>query len=118
MALVARHWQSCVLVLLFGVAAAATSAQSSTAAPAVVRAAQALQPDPDNGTTIWDNACAACHGELGQGGHGGGPDIRNSPLSLSEIMLVVNGGRSTMPGFRGFSAQELLDVSSYVLNSL
>jgi len=77
-----------------------------------------LVANMDNGSTIWDNACAACHGEQGQGGHGGGSDIRNTALSLSQIMLVVNAGRNTMPAFAGFSEQELLDISTYVHDEL
>ncbi len=77
-----------------------------------------LVPDMDNATTIWDHACAACHGELGQGGIAGVPDIRNTVLSLSEIMLMVKTGRNTMPAFAGFTPQELLDVSTYVKEEL
>lgn len=76
-----------------------------------------LSPDMDNGTTIWDRACAACHGELGQGGHDGS-DIRNTQLSLSQIMLIVQAGSKTMPAFAGFTPQQLLDVSTYVKEEL
>lgn len=88
--------------------------------PGAAAAAAAPEPvaDMDNATTIWDQACAACHGELGQGSHGGVPDIRNGQLSLSQIVQVVKAGRNTMPAFAGFTSQELLDISTYVRNEV
>ncbi|MDT8397363.1 MAG: PQQ-binding-like beta-propeller repeat protein [Pseudomonadales bacterium] len=76
-----------------------------------------LVADLDNGSVIYDQACAACHGETGQGGQGGGPPL-DQPLALSQIMLVVNDGRNTMPAFAVFSAQELLDISTFVSEKL
>jgi mono/diheme cytochrome c family protein len=76
-----------------------------------------LQADFDNGSTIYDNACVACHGETGQGGQGAGPALANN-LSLSEIMLVINDGRNTMPGFDVFTQQQLVDISSFVAERL
>ena len=72
----------------------------------------------DNGSTVYDSACVACHGETGEGGQGGGPALTNTPLSLSQIMLIVNGGRNTMPAFSVLTDQELLDISTFVKNSL
>ncbi len=77
----------------------------------------ALQPDLDNGSTIYDNACGDCHGETGQGGQGAGPALSDT-LSLSEIMLVVNDGRNTMPAFDVFTDQELVDISTFVAERL
>lgn len=76
-----------------------------------------LQADFDNGSTIYDNACSACHGEFGQGGQGGGPPLPGN-LNLSEIMLVVNDGRNTMPAFDVLSDQELVDISTFVSERL
>jgi mono/diheme cytochrome c family protein len=95
-----------------------TFAQDIVPAPATQPLRDQLVADMDNATTIWDNACSACHGEMGQGGYDGVPDIRNSALSLSQIMLVVNAGRKTMPAFAGFTQQELLDISTYVIEEL
>lgn len=101
------------------VPAPAFTGEQLTALPAAAAAAAPqLVADMDNATTIWDNACSACHGEMGQGDHGGGSDIRNTALSLSQIMLVVSTGRNTMPAFAGFTQQELLDISTYVQNEL
>lgn len=95
-----------------------TYAQDIVPAPATQPLRDQLVADMDNATTIWDKACSACHGEMGQGGHNGVPDIRNSALSLSQIMLVVKAGRNTMPAFAGFTQQELLDISTYVIEEL
>jgi mono/diheme cytochrome c family protein len=92
--------------------------QAQDMVPAPTAAATDLVADMDNATTIWDHACAACHGELGQGVQSGVPDIRNSALSLSQITLVVKTGSNTMPAFAGFTQQELLDISTYVMEAL
>ena len=77
----------------------------------------ALQADFDNGSTIYDNACSACHGETGEGGQGGG-SLLTGNLSLSQVMLAVNDGRNTMPSFDVFTDQQLLDISTFVVERL
>lgn len=104
---------SCLTALLLALTASACAQEA-----AALRSATAPVADPDNGTTIWDHACAACHGELGQGSRDGVPDIRNTELSLDEIRQLVKEGAENMPAFAGFSEKELLDVSSYVKNQL
>jgi len=73
----------------------------------------ALQADLDNGSTIYDNACSACHGEFGQGGQDGGPALTGN-LSLAELMNDISDGTKTMPAFDVFTEQELLDISTFV----
>lgn len=85
---------------------------------AAVAATVALVASVDNGSTIYDNACVACHGETGQGGQGGGSVLNGTALSLSQIMLIVNAGRNTMPAFAGLTQQELLDISTFVVGAL
>ncbi|MEY4640960.1 MAG: hypothetical protein RLZZ227_954 [Pseudomonadota bacterium] len=77
-----------------------------------------LVANVDNGAAIYASACKACHGDSGQGGQGGGAPLNNLNLTLSQIMLVIDGGRNTMPAFDVLSDQDLLDVSSYVQDSL
>ena len=82
----------------------------------------ALQADLDNGSTIYDHACVACHGETGQGetgqgGQGGGPALTGN-LNLSQVMLVVSDGRNTMPAFNVFTDQQLVDISTFVVERL
>jgi mono/diheme cytochrome c family protein len=86
--------------------------------PAPVTIPIDLVADLDNGSTIYDKACSACHGETGQGGQGGGAAINDTALSLSQLILLIDGGRNTMPAFGVFSDQELLDISTFVKDSL
>jgi len=76
-----------------------------------------LQADFDNGTTIYDNACVACHGETGEGVEGVGPALTNN-LSLNEIMRVIYEGTNTMPAFNVLSDQQLVDISRFVAERL
>lgn len=76
-----------------------------------------LQADFDNGSTIYDNACAACHGETGLGGQDGGPALTGN-LSLSQTMLVIHDGRNTMPAFDVFTEQQLVDISTFVVERM
>src|SRR5690606_18692920 len=96
----------------------ALTASACAREAAAQRSATTLVADPDNGTTIWDHACAACHGELGQGSRDGVPDIRKTALSLDEIKQRVKEDPADMRAFAGFSEKELLDVSTYVKSEL
>ena len=94
-----------------------TNGNPGPGGPPAVSPDVALQADLDNGSTIYDNACVACHGETGEGGPGAGPAL-TANLSLSEIMLVINDGRNTMPAFDVFTDQELIDISTFVAERL
>ena len=85
-------------------------------APRAVSPDAALQADFDNGSTIYDNACSACHGETGQGGQGGSALGNN--LNLSQVLQVVKDGVNTMPSFDVFTEQELVDISTFVVERL
>ena len=85
--------------------------------PAAISPDPALQPDFDNGSTIYDNACAACHGETGQGGQSGGPALTGN-LGLNQTMKVIHEGRNTMPAFDVLSDQELMDISAFVVERM
>ena len=75
-----------------------------------------LSADFDNGSTIYDNACSACHGETGQGSQGGSALGNN--LNLSQVLQVVKDGVNTMPSFDVFTEQELVDISTFVVERL
>jgi quinohemoprotein ethanol dehydrogenase len=83
------------------------------------RAAEDDRPgDAGLGAVIYREACIACHGEAGDGGHGGGPTLL-AGLDAPTIMAVVGGGRNTMPPFSSvYSQAELRDVTSYILETL
>jgi alcohol dehydrogenase (cytochrome c) len=79
------------------------------------------QPRPvdlEHGRTLYAEACIACHGERGDGGHGGGPTLLGG-LALETIRSVAADGRNSMPAFgRIYSGADLNDVASYVLEVL
>ncbi|RPI63618.1 MAG: cytochrome c, partial [Lysobacterales bacterium] len=63
-------------------------------------------------------ACVACHGEQGDGGHGGGPTLVGG-LPLETIVAVSQAGRNTMPPFgRAYSEADLRDVAAYIVEVL
>jgi alcohol dehydrogenase (cytochrome c) len=74
--------------------------------------------DLTNGATVYQAACLFCHGEEGAGGHGGGPTLANV-ATLGAAVQVVTEGRGEMPGFGGaLSAEQIRDVSAYLLSEL
>jgi alcohol dehydrogenase (cytochrome c) len=79
---------------------------------------EARPVDLERGRALYREACVACHGEAGDGGHGGGPTLLGS-LELETIRAVAADGRNSMPGFgRVYSGADLNDVSSYILEVL
>ncbi|MBN1240303.1 MAG: PQQ-binding-like beta-propeller repeat protein [Gammaproteobacteria bacterium] len=74
--------------------------------------------DLANGRTVYEAACLFCHGEAGEGGHGGGPAL-TAASSLSAVRQIVGEGRNDMPGFgAALSAEQIRDVSAYVAEEL
>ena len=84
--------------------------------------AAAVEPgrpaDLEHGRQIYREACVACHGEAGDGGHGGGPSLV-AGLDPETIRAVAAEGRNSMPGFgRVYSAAEIGDVTGYIVEVL
>ncbi|MEP7242805.1 MAG: PQQ-binding-like beta-propeller repeat protein [Gammaproteobacteria bacterium] len=74
--------------------------------------------DRSSGEKIYKAACLPCHGETGEGGHGGGPSLV-AGQGADKIIAVTGSGRNNMPAFRGvYSADELKDIASYVVDGL
>jgi alcohol dehydrogenase (cytochrome c) len=74
--------------------------------------------NPESGANIYRQACLACHGEAGAGGHGGGPTLVGG-LNAAAIMTTTLTGKNNMPGFAGvYSVDELQDVSAYIVEVL
>ncbi len=68
-----------------------------------------------NGVPVYKSACEACHGEDGNGGHGGGPAFKGHH-SLAGVIQIVAEGRRNMPAFGGsLSADQIRDVSAHIL---
>ena len=82
-------------------------------AAALTRAA-----DAGNGARIYKAACLPCHGATGEGGEGGGAALVHG-LTRETMIAVSTSGKNNMPGFAGsYSADEINDVASYVLEVL
>ena len=74
--------------------------------------------DLDNGRILYDGACAFCHGAQGEGGHGGGVPLAAS-TDLAAAMQQISDGLNIMPPFgAAFTAEEIHDVSAYVVGEL
>jgi quinohemoprotein ethanol dehydrogenase len=73
--------------------------------------------DVENGAAVYTSACTFCHGENGEGGHGGGPSL-DALASMGATIQVVNEGRGDMPPFAGaLTPEQVRDVSAYVIES-
>lgn len=75
--------------------------------------------DTAAGAQVFAHVCAACHGDEGRGGHGGGPDI-TSVVSPELVASTVISGKSTrMPGFsKSLTPWQIRDVSVFVAMKL
>ena len=54
--------------------------------------------DPAAGKVVYETACVFCHGEQGEGGHGGGKALKDS-VNADVIVQTVSEGRNAMPPF-------------------
>jgi mono/diheme cytochrome c family protein len=71
--------------------------------------------DAANGVAVYEAACTFCHGEAGEGGHGGGPAF-GAGLTLGVALQIVSEGRHDMPAFVGaLSPEQIRDVGAYVI---
>jgi mono/diheme cytochrome c family protein len=72
----------------------------------------------EHGKQLYAEACVACHGAQGDGGHGGGPTLVGG-LAPETILAVSQAGRNTMPAFgRAYSEADLRDVAAYIAEVL
>jgi alcohol dehydrogenase (cytochrome c) len=75
-------------------------------------------PDLASGRTLFEGACAFCHGSAGEGGHAGGVPLL-AATDLETVMRRVTEGFNAMPPFGGtLSPEEIHDVSAYVVEDL
>ncbi len=73
--------------------------------------------DIANGESIFAANCSVCHGLSGKGAQGGPPVT--GVTNVDQIMLQVAEGGSGMPAFGDqLSEQEVIDVATYVAESL
>jgi alcohol dehydrogenase (cytochrome c) len=70
------------------------------------------------GAAVFAQLCAACHGEEGKGGHGGGPDI-TQVTALELVANTVIAGKNAMPPFAAaLTFAQIRDVATYVTTAL
>jgi cytochrome c5 len=62
------------------------------------------------GLDVYQETCAACHGQRGRGGVGSNLQDVESRLSEEEHIEVVTQGRSSMPAFEGVLTPEEIDA--------
>jgi quinohemoprotein ethanol dehydrogenase len=81
--------------------------------------ASAAPGDATAGAAVYTTACLACHGEQGEGGHGGGPSLR-AMKNRAVVLQVVSEGRNAMPAFGAgtLTAEQIRDVATYVSERL
>jgi quinohemoprotein ethanol dehydrogenase len=72
----------------------------------------------DNGKAVFAMACKFCHGEQGEGGHGGGPSLQ-ALRNAAVVVQVASEGRNAMPAFGGtLTPEQLRDVAAYISQTL
>ena len=91
-------------------------------APAATRPARPQHPphplDRNNGEKIYKSACLPCHGESGEGGHGGGPSLI-AGQTPDKLISIAATGKNNMPPFATiYSPDDLRDVASYIVDGL
>ena len=59
-----------------------------------------------------------CHGEQGEGGHGGGKALTGA-VNADVVLQVVSEGRNAMPPFgAALTPEQIRDVAAYVATML
>ena len=75
-------------------------------------------PNVANGETVFKTACIFCHGEQGEGGHGGGPTLQQL-RSAAVVLQVASEGRNAMPAFgTSLTPEQIRDVAAFVIERL
>jgi alcohol dehydrogenase (cytochrome c) len=74
--------------------------------------------DPAAGKVVYDTACVFCHGERGEGGHGGGKALA-AATNAALIVQTVSEGRNAMPPLgAALTPAQIRDVAAYVATQL
>ena len=85
---------------------AATTAQTTAAAPKVV-----------DGAKVYKSYCVTCHGLYGDMGASGAANLQESQLSEAERITVITKGRNTMASFENLlKPEEIKAVAAYTMN--
>ncbi|HVJ30293.1 MAG TPA: cytochrome c, partial [Gammaproteobacteria bacterium] len=74
--------------------------------------------DPAAGKVVYETACVFCHGERGEGGHGGGK-VLAAATNTDLIVQIVSEGRNAMPQLgSSLTPEQVRDVAAYVATIL
>ena len=104
-------------VWLFGLDGTLPPAPPPAAAMLFTREAEGTA-DPAAGKVVYETACVFCHGEQGEGGHGGGKTLKAS-VNADVIVQTVSEGRNAMPPLAAaLSPEQIRDVAAYVATML
>ena len=104
-------------VWLFGLDGTLDPTQPAGAAMLLTREDEAAA-DADQGKEVYATACVFCHGDQGEGGHGGGKPLGEA-RSADVVVQTVSEGRGEMPSFgAALTAQQIRDVAAYVAEML
>jgi alcohol dehydrogenase (cytochrome c) len=104
-------------VWLFGLDGTLPPAPPPGAAMLFTREAEG-RADPAAGKVVYDTACVFCHGERGEGGHGGGKAL-TAAVRADLIIQVISEGRNAMPPLGpSLTAEQIRDVAAYVATQL
>jgi alcohol dehydrogenase (cytochrome c) len=104
-------------VWLFGLDGTLPPAPAPSAAMLFTREAEGTA-DPAAGKVVYGNACVFCHGEQGEGGHGGGKTLA-AAVGADLIIQIVSEGRNAMPPLgTTLTPEEIRDVAAYVATEL
>ncbi|HXR41925.1 MAG TPA: c-type cytochrome, partial [Acidothermaceae bacterium] len=99
-----------------GAAGRGASTPPGPASPGVAGTARPV--NRANGERLYKSACLPCHGESGEGGHGGGPSIIAGQTS-DKIVSISTTGKNNMPSFAAtLSTDDIRDIASYVVDGL
>ena len=72
------------------------------------------EPTTDDPAVIFQEACARCHGEAGEGGDGIGPRLVGAGAPPEKVMEQVAEGIGRMPRFPNIRGQALENLAVYV----
>jgi mono/diheme cytochrome c family protein len=72
----------------------------------------------EQGASLYDNTCAACHGRDGGGVVGPALADNDKLADTTHVLKRILNGKGSMPAFgNSFSDQELANVASYIRSS-
>jgi quinohemoprotein ethanol dehydrogenase len=95
-----------------------TSPVAAAAPGATGNASRIAGANINAGKQLFEQACAACHGSDGAGGHGVGAPLQGVK-DAAAAMQTITAGRNSMPSFAtSLTRDQIRDVSAYVVRVL